>query len=93
VLKTIGVMHQVHRAFEAFDDPDWDLARFIESRVFHMCHQFLVPWPRGVEPYAYCGVEPKLSARLARHSKTLILQDCCVPSPSGYSDFSQIATK
>jgi hypothetical protein len=26
VLKTVRVMHQVHRAFEAFDDPDRDLA-------------------------------------------------------------------
>ncbi len=37
---------------EAFDDPDRDLAQFIESSVFHRCDQFLVPWPRGVEPYA-----------------------------------------
>jgi hypothetical protein len=51
-LKIVGVMRRVHRAFEAFDDPNWDLAQFIESRVFHMCDQFLVPWPRGVEPYA-----------------------------------------
>jgi hypothetical protein len=26
VLKTVGIMHRVHRAFEAFDDPDRDLA-------------------------------------------------------------------
>jgi hypothetical protein len=26
VLKTVSVMHQVRRAFEAFDDPDRDLA-------------------------------------------------------------------
>jgi hypothetical protein len=92
VLKTLGVMRRVHRAFKAFDDPDQDLTQFIESRVFHRCDQFLVSWPRSIEPYAYRGVEPKLSARLARHSKTLIFQGCWVPSPSGYSDFSQIVT-
>jgi hypothetical protein len=52
VLNTVGIMHQVRRAFEAFDDPDWDLAQFIESRVFHRCDQFLVPLPHSVEPYA-----------------------------------------
>jgi hypothetical protein len=31
VLKTIGAMHRVRRAFEAFDDPDQDLA---QSRFF-----------------------------------------------------------
>jgi hypothetical protein len=45
VLKTVVVMHQVCRALKAFDDPDQDLAQFIESRVFHRCDQFLVPWP------------------------------------------------
>jgi hypothetical protein len=29
VLKTVGAMHQVHRAFEAFDNLDQDLAQFI----------------------------------------------------------------
>jgi hypothetical protein len=33
VLKTVRIMRRVHRAFEAFDDPDRDLAQFIESRV------------------------------------------------------------
>jgi hypothetical protein len=35
VLKIVEVMRRVHRAFEAFDDPDRDFAQFIESRVFH----------------------------------------------------------
>jgi hypothetical protein len=26
MLMTVGVMRRVHRAFKAFDDPDWDLA-------------------------------------------------------------------
>jgi hypothetical protein len=26
VLKTVGILRLVHRAFEAFNDPDWDLA-------------------------------------------------------------------
>jgi hypothetical protein len=52
VLKTVCVMRRVRRAFEAFNDPDQDLAQFIESRVFHLCDQFLVPWSRGIEPYA-----------------------------------------
>jgi hypothetical protein len=51
VLKTVGILRLVRRAFEAFDDPDWDLAQFIESRVFHKCDQFLVPWPHGIEPW------------------------------------------
>jgi hypothetical protein len=50
VLKTVSIMHRVHRAFEAFDDPDQDLAQFIEPRIFPMCDQFLVPWSRGIEP-------------------------------------------
>jgi hypothetical protein len=52
VLKTVGIMRRVRRAFEAFNDPNRDIAQFIESRVFHRCDQFLVPWPRDVEPYA-----------------------------------------
>jgi hypothetical protein len=52
VLKTVGVMHRVCRSFEAFDDPDRDLAQFMESRVFHRCDQFLMSWSRCVEPYA-----------------------------------------
>jgi hypothetical protein len=60
VLKTVSVMHRVHRAFEAFDDPDWDLTRFVVQMIFPKCDQFLVPWS--------CGIE----AHLTRHSKTLI---------------------
>jgi hypothetical protein len=52
VLKTVGVLHQDRRAFEAFDDPDQDIAQFIESRVFHRCEHFLVPWSCDIEPYA-----------------------------------------
>jgi hypothetical protein len=43
VLRTISVVHQVHRAFKALDDSDWDLARFVELRFFPRCDQFLVP--------------------------------------------------
>jgi hypothetical protein len=52
VLKTVGVMRRVRRAFEAFDDPDRGLAQFIESMIFHKCDQFLVSWLCDVEPYA-----------------------------------------
>jgi hypothetical protein len=52
VFKTVGVMRLVRTAIEAFDDADWDLAQFIELRVFLRCDQFLVPCPRGVERYA-----------------------------------------
>jgi hypothetical protein len=34
VLRTMGVMRRVHIAFKAFDDPDRDLARFVELRIF-----------------------------------------------------------
>jgi hypothetical protein len=52
VLKTVGVMHRVHKAFKSFDDSDRDRTQFIESRVLHRCDQFLLSWSRGVEPYA-----------------------------------------
>jgi hypothetical protein len=38
----MGIMRRVRRAFEAFYDPDHDLALFIEVRVFPKCDQFLV---------------------------------------------------
>jgi hypothetical protein len=37
VLMTVGVMRRVHRAFEAFDNSDQDLARFIELWIFPRC--------------------------------------------------------
>jgi hypothetical protein len=51
VLRTISVMNLVHRAFEVFDDPDLDLARFVELRIFPSCDQFLVTWSRDIEPW------------------------------------------
>jgi hypothetical protein len=48
---TIGVMNRVHRAFEASDDLDRDLAQFVELRIFLRCDQFIVPWSRGIEPW------------------------------------------
>jgi hypothetical protein len=50
VLKTVGIVCRVHRAFKAFDDSDQDLAQFVELRDFPRCDQFLVSWPRGMEP-------------------------------------------
>jgi hypothetical protein len=43
VLKIMSVMCQVRRAFEAFDDPDRDLAQFVELRIFPRCDKLLVP--------------------------------------------------
>jgi ABC-type siderophore export system fused ATPase/permease subunit len=37
VLRTVVVMRRVYRAFEAFDDPDRDLVRFVELRIFSRC--------------------------------------------------------
>jgi hypothetical protein len=37
VLKTVGIMCRVCRAFEAFDDLDLNLAQFVELRVFPKC--------------------------------------------------------
>jgi hypothetical protein len=51
VLKTVSVMHQVHLAFKAFDDPDQNLARFVELRIFPRFDQFLEPWSRDIEPW------------------------------------------
>jgi hypothetical protein len=34
VLKIVGIVCQVRRAFEAFDDSDRDLAQFVKLRVF-----------------------------------------------------------
>jgi hypothetical protein len=50
VPKVVGLMCRARSAFEVFDNSDQDLTQFIEIRVFHRCDQFLVPWPRGVEP-------------------------------------------
>jgi hypothetical protein len=49
VLKTMGIVCRVHRAFKAFDDSDRDLAQFVEPRGFPRCDQFLVMWPHDVE--------------------------------------------
>jgi hypothetical protein len=43
VLRTMGVMHRVRRAFEAFDNPDQYLAQFVELRICPECDQVLVP--------------------------------------------------
>jgi hypothetical protein len=43
VLRTVSVVRRVHRAFEAFDDSDRNLAWFVELRIFPRCDQFLVP--------------------------------------------------
>jgi hypothetical protein len=50
VLKTVGIMRRVRRAFEAFEDPDRDLAQFVEHRIFPRCNQFLVSWVCDIEP-------------------------------------------
>jgi hypothetical protein len=34
VLRTVSIMCRIHRAFEAFDDSDRDLAQFVELRIF-----------------------------------------------------------
>jgi hypothetical protein len=44
-------VRRVHRAFEAFDDSDRNLARFVELKIFPRCDQFLVPWSHGIEPW------------------------------------------
>jgi hypothetical protein len=50
VLKSMGIIRRVRRAFEAFDDSDQNLAQFVELRVFPRRDQFLVLWLRGIEP-------------------------------------------
>jgi hypothetical protein len=50
VLRSVDVMRRVHVAFEAFDNPNQDLARFVELRIFPECDQVLVPKPHGIEP-------------------------------------------
>jgi hypothetical protein len=61
VLKTVGIVCRVHRAFEAFDDSDWNLARFVELWLSQMWSVLSVvaTWHRAW-------------ARLTRHSKSLI---------------------
>jgi hypothetical protein len=51
VLRTVGVVHRVHGEFKAFDDPDRDLAWFVELRIFPRCDMFLVPWSHDIEPW------------------------------------------
>jgi hypothetical protein len=50
LLRIVGVMHLVHRAFEVFNHPDLDLTQFVEQRIFQKCDQVLVSWPCGIEP-------------------------------------------
>jgi hypothetical protein len=50
VLRTVGVMRRVHRAFEAFNNLDQDLTRFVEQRILPRCDQFLEPWLRDTWP-------------------------------------------
>jgi hypothetical protein len=49
VLKIVGVMRLVHRAFKVFDHLDLDLTWFIEQMIFHECDQVLVSWSYGIE--------------------------------------------
>jgi hypothetical protein len=35
VLRTISILHRIHKAFEAFDNPDRDLTRFVELGVIY----------------------------------------------------------
>jgi hypothetical protein len=51
VLRTMGIMHRVHRAFKAFENLDQDLARFVELSIFPEYDRVLVPWSHGVEPW------------------------------------------
>jgi hypothetical protein len=51
VLKSMGIMCPICRAFEAFDNPDRDLSQFVKLMIFSKCDQILVPWPCGVEPW------------------------------------------
>jgi hypothetical protein len=51
MLRIVGIMRLAHRAFEVFDHLDLDLTQFIEQRIFPKCHQVLVSWPRGIEPW------------------------------------------
>jgi hypothetical protein len=50
VLKTVSVVHRVHRALKSFDNLDQDLTQFVELRVFSKCDQLLVPWSHDIEP-------------------------------------------
>jgi hypothetical protein len=43
-------MRLAHRGLKVFDHLDLDLTQFVEQRVFLVCDQVLVTWPRGVEP-------------------------------------------
>jgi hypothetical protein len=51
VLRTVSAVRRFHRAFEAFDDSDRDLARFVELRIFPRCDQLLVQWSHDIEPW------------------------------------------
>jgi hypothetical protein len=65
VPKVVGLMCRDRSAFDVFDNSDQDLTQFIEIMVFHRCHQFLVPWPRGVEPeLAWPGIRRTWSFRV-----------------------------
>jgi hypothetical protein len=80
VLKTVGAICRVHRAFKAFDDPDRNLDQFVKHRTFPRCDHFLMSCPRGIEPrLTWPDIRRPLSTWVA-----------WVPSHCGYSGFSQI---
>jgi hypothetical protein len=46
----VGTVYRARSTFKVFDNSDQNLAQFVELRVFCRCDQFLVPWPRDIEP-------------------------------------------
>jgi hypothetical protein len=50
VPKAMSTISRAYSAFEVFDNSNQNLAQFVELRVFHVCDQFLVSWPHGIEP-------------------------------------------
>jgi hypothetical protein len=51
VLKTVGVVRRVLRAFNTFDNPDRYIAQVIELRIFPKRDKVLLPWLHGVETW------------------------------------------
>jgi hypothetical protein len=73
-------MHLARRAFKAFTHLALDLTLFVRVEGFLESGQFLVSWPCGVEPEL---VRPDIRSLDPRGVWGL-------PSPLGYSGFTQI---
>jgi hypothetical protein len=83
VLRTVGVMRRVHRAFEAFDDPDGTSLNLLSSGFSQVWSVLsaMVTWHRALAKCHWsCGTCPDyLSIRSREVLRFWMLIESCVP--------------